>query len=76
MTGDKETKFEKRCPYKATCVLPLRYMVAVLSFLGFANIFAMCVSLSVAVAVMVANHTVIRDGHDVQVLCNVHVFLQ
>ena len=70
MTEDKEeTRSEKKCPCNATCILPKRYMVAMLSFLGFANIYAMRVNLSVAVAVMVANHTVIRDGHEVQVFC-------
>ena len=42
-------------------------MVAMLSFLGFANIYAMRVNLSVAIAVMVANQTVIEDGKEVQV---------
>ena len=40
--------------------------MAILSFLGFANIYAMRVNLSVAIAVMVANQTVIRDGNEVQ----------
>ena len=47
-------------------LLPKRYIVAILSFLGFANIYAMRVNLSVAIAVMVANQTVIRDGNEVQ----------
>ena len=47
----------------------MRYMVASMTFLGFANIYAMRVNLSMAIAVMVANQTVIHHGMEVQVLC-------
>lgn len=67
MVGDDEAQPENRWHCNAKCVFPKRYMVAVLIFLGFANMYAMRVNLSVAVAVMVANHTVIRDGKEVQV---------
>ena len=67
MIGDDEAQSENRWHCNTKCVLPKRYMVAVLIFLGFANMYAMRVNLSVAVAVMVANHTVIRDGKEVQV---------
>ena len=46
----------------------MRYMVASMTFLGFANIYAMRVNLSMAIAVMVANQTVIHHGMEVQVL--------
>lgn len=46
----------------------MRYMVASMTFLGFANIYAMRVNLSIAIAVMVANQTVIHHGMEVQVL--------
>ena len=76
MTHDKEaeevTQPKGTCPCNAICFLPKRYMVAMLSFLGFANIYAMRVNLSVAIAVMVANQTVIQDGNEVQVFCNVN----
>ena len=68
MTHDNEvTQSQRTCPCSAMCFLPKRYMVAMLSFLGFANIYAMRVNLSVAIAVMVANQTVIQDGKEVQV---------
>ena len=74
MTHDKEvtqsdkevTQSERTCP----CFLRKRYLVAMLSFLGFANIYAMRVNLSMAIAVMVANQTVIKDGKEIQVLPN------
>ena len=67
MTHDEEvTQSESTRRCHAMCFLPKRYMVAMLSFLGFANIYAMRVNLSVAIAVMVANQTVIRDGKEVQ----------
>lgn len=76
MTHDKEAKqFDKdvtqshgNCP---CAFLRKRYMVAMLSFLGFANIYVMRVNLSVAIAVMVANQTVIQDGKEIQVLSNI-----
>ena len=68
MTHNKEeTQSERTCPCHTMCFLPKRYMVAMLSFLGFANIYAMRVNLSMAIAVMVANQTVIQDGVEVQV---------
>lgn len=76
MTHDKEvtqsdkevTQFDRTCPCG---FFRKRYMVAMLSFLGFANIYAMRVNLSIAIAVMVANQTVIQDGKEIQVLSNV-----
>ena len=71
MTDDKDvTQYEHSCPCNATSILPKRYMVAMLSFFGFANVYAMRVNLSIAVAVMVSNHTVIKDGKEVQVSCH------
>ena len=71
MTHGKEvTQSERTC----TCFLRKRYLVARLSFLGFANIYAMRVNLSMAIAVMVANQTVIKDGKEIQVLSNDSVF--
>jgi len=69
MTHDKDVTQSDR-----TCLcgfLGTRYMVAMLSFLGFANIYAMRVNLSIAIAVMVANQTVIQDGKEIQVLSNI-----
>ena len=67
MARDKEvTHSERTCPCNAIYFLPKRYMVGMLSFLGFANIYAMRVNLSMAIAVMVANQTVVQDGVEVQ----------
>ena len=68
--SDKEvTQAHRTCPCG---FLPTRYMVAMLSFLGFANIYAMRVNLSIAIAVMVANQTVIQDDKEIQVLSNLY----
>ncbi|KAF6211448.1 hypothetical protein GE061_011960 [Apolygus lucorum] len=45
-----------------TSWLPRRYLVALLSFFGFANIYAMRVNLSVAVVVMKENRTIIAPN--------------
>lgn len=64
MQPDKEvTQSERTCPCS---FLPKRYMVGMLSFLGFANLYAMRANLSVAIAVMVANQTVVQDGKEIQ----------
>lgn len=43
--------------------LPRRYTVALLSFFGFANIYALRVNLSVAIVAMTSNQTIIDpDG--------------
>lgn len=74
MTIDKEEEQTlHRCPCNASHVLPKRYMVAMLCFFGFAHIYAMRVNISIAIAVMVANQTVIRDGSLVQVLYLMHI---
>ena len=64
----EEAQSHRNCPF---VFLRKRYMVAMLSFLGFANIYAMRVNLSVAIAVMVANQTVAQNGEEIQVLSNV-----
>ena len=67
MTEDKK-ETQSSSPGHAKCFPPMRYMVASMTFLGFANIYAMRVNLSIAIAVMVANQTVIHHGMEVQVL--------
>ena len=67
MTEDKK-ETQSSSPGNAKCFPPMRYMVASMTFLGFANIYAMRVNLSMAIAVMVANQTVIHHGMEVQVL--------
>ena len=77
MTHDNEvTQSDKDVPQShrnCPCgFLRKRYMVAMLSFLGFANIYAMRVNLSVAIAVMVANQTVVQDGKEIQVMSPIY----
>ena len=72
MQSDKEvTQSERTCPCG---FLPKRYMVAMLSFLGFANLYAMRANLSVAITVMVANQTVVQDGKEIQVMSLIYFF--
>ncbi|BES99717.1 MFS transporter, ACS family, solute carrier family 17 (sodium-dependent inorganic phosphate cotransporter), other [Nesidiocoris tenuis] len=49
-------------PTERASLLPRRYVVALLSFFGFANIYAMRVNLSVAIVVMRNNRTVIAPN--------------
>ena len=44
-----------------------RYCIAVLALLGFANVYALRVNLSVALVAMVSNITVFKDGNPVVV---------
>ena len=50
------------CPCKAKCFIPASYLVGV-----FLNLYALRVNLSMALAVMVGNHTVFRDNSEIQV---------
>lgn len=75
-SDSKVTQSWNVCPRNARCCLPVRYMIGVFLMLGFTNVYAMRVNLSVALAVMVANHTVMRDGKQVQVIYLVHCSLQ
>ena len=59
------------CPCKANCFIPARYLVGVFLMFGYANLYALRVNLSMALAVMVGNHTVFRDNREIQVnLCS------
>ena len=55
------------CPCKAKCFIPARYLVGVFLMFGYANLYALRVNLSMALAVMVGNHTVFRDNSEIQV---------
>ena len=46
----------------------MRYMIGAFLMLGFANVYAMRVNLSMGLAVMVADLTVMRGGKEVQVI--------
>jgi len=46
----------------------VRYMIGAFLMLGFANAYAMRVNLSMGLAVMVADLTVMRGGKEVQVI--------
>ncbi|MEM7333915.1 MAG: hypothetical protein AAF490_17645, partial [Chloroflexota bacterium] len=42
--------------------LPKRYILAIMMFMGFVNMYAIRVNLNVAIGAMVNNHTVVRNG--------------
>lgn len=42
--------------------LPKRYILAIMMFMGFVNLYAVRVNLNVAIGAMVNNHTVVKDG--------------
>lgn len=44
-------------------------MVGVFLMFGYANVYALRVNLSVAIVVMVENHTAFKDNREIQVLC-------
>ena len=48
-------------------IIPKRYIIAVLAMLGFCNVYALRVNLSVALVAMVSNTTVIEDGKKITV---------
>ena len=56
------------CPRNARSCPSVRYMIGAFLMLGFANVYAMRVNLSMALAVMVADLTVMRGGKEVQVI--------
>lgn len=56
------------CPHNARCCPSVRYMIGAFLMLGFANVYAMRVNLSMGLAVMVADLTVMRGGKEVQVI--------
>ena len=60
--NDETPKETKSCvfPY-----FPRRYLVAILSFFGLVNIYALRVNLSVAIVDMVANKTAYINGTDI-----------
>ena len=74
--NDKDTKPKKR---RMEChCFPKRYVVALLSFLGFLNVYSLRVNLSVALVAMVSNRTRLNDDgtrtllvsiSDVTVIC-------
>lgn len=62
-------------PWSTGCFIPVRYMVGVFLMFGYANVYALRVNLSVAIVVMVENHTVSKDNREIQVLCYCYAFL-
>ena len=49
--------------------LPKRYILAIMMFMGFVNMYAVRVNLNVAIGAMANNHTVVRNGVAVTVVC-------
>lgn len=62
-------------PWSTGCFIPVRYMVGVFLMFGYANVYALRVNLSVAIVVMVENHTAFKDNREIQVLSYCYVFL-
>lgn len=50
------------------CCLPLRYVIGIFLMFGFTNVYAMRVNLSVALAVMVGNQTLMKGGMEIEVI--------
>ncbi|XP_027054875.1 sialin-like isoform X1 [Pocillopora damicornis] len=48
------------------CCLPLRYVIGIFLMFGFTNVYAMRVNLSVALAVMVGNQTLMKGGMEIE----------
>lgn len=46
-------------------LIPRRYVLSALIFLGFFNMYALRVNLNVAIGAMAKNHTILVDGHEV-----------
>lgn len=55
--------------------LPKRYLVAIMSFLGFVNVYALRVNLSVALVAMVSNTTKVDQHGNEYVVVSQNVFL-
>jgi hypothetical protein len=59
---------ESDCRKRGCCSISRRYLVAFLAFLGFWNVYALRVNLSVAIVAMTSNYTVHLDnGTTIQV---------
>lgn len=50
---------------RAVFTFPKRYILAIMTFLGFMNMYALRVNLNVAIGAMVNNHTVHQKGYTV-----------
>lgn len=50
------------------CCLPIRYVIGIFLMFGFTNVYAMRVNLSVALAVMVGNQTLMKGGMEIEVI--------
>ena len=63
--GSKNGNESKWCCAK--CCTLKRYIIAVLALLGFANVYALRVNLSVALVAMTSNTMVLKDGKLIEV---------
>lgn len=50
------------CDDSSDVFLPKRYILAIMMFMGFVNMYAIRVNLNVAIGAMVNNHTIVRGG--------------
>lgn len=56
--------------------LPKRYILAIMMFMGFVNMYAVRVNLNVAIGAMANNHTVVRNGVAITVVSLIHFKLK
>lgn len=65
-TADSQTTNSKRSRISAAeFSFPKRYILAIMTFLGFMNMYALRVNLNVAIGAMVNNHTVHQKGYTI-----------
>ncbi len=74
-TSDEATQIDDDPEYNtppASSVfgVPKRYILAILIFCGFMNMYAIRVNLNVAIGAMVKNHTVYQNGKHVAKVCS------
>lgn len=62
-------KHERSCSTTKTIGVPKRYIMLLMIFVGFVNIYAMRVNLNVALVAMVNNQTIIQGGVKIIKVC-------
>lgn len=55
--------------------LPKRYVLAIMMFMGFVNMYAIRVNLNVAIGAMVNNHTIVQGGVAILVVSGKYLFI-
>ena len=63
--NSQTTNCERSGISRAVFSFPKRYILAIMTFLGFMNMYALRVNLNVAIGAMVNNHTVHQKGYTI-----------